>query len=50
MTSQSEWISSGQPRSVTPTIYKPLGKPLIKRKRDANEPRNLIRCLEQTSQ
>ena len=40
MPGQSEWISSGQPTLVAPIIYKPPGKPPIKRKRDANEPRN----------
>ena len=40
MPSQFEWISSGQPTPVAPIIYKPPDKPLIKRKRGADEPRN----------
>ena len=40
MPGQSEWMSSGQPKPVAPTIYKPLGRPPMKRKRDADEPRN----------
>ena len=40
MPGQSEWISSGQPKPVAPTIYKPLGRPPIKRKREVDEPRN----------
>ena len=41
--SQSDWISSGQPKPVAPIIYKPLGMPLIKRKREADKPRNPYR-------
>ncbi|XP_050241707.1 uncharacterized protein LOC126690557 isoform X2 [Quercus robur] len=40
MPGQSQWMSSGQPKLVAPTIYKPPGRPPMKRKRDANEPRN----------
>ena len=40
MPGQSEWISSGQPKPVAPTIYKPPGRPPIKRKREVDEPRN----------
>ena len=43
MPSQYEWISSGQLKPVAPTIYKPPGRPSIKRKRDADEPRNPYR-------
>ena len=43
MPGQSKWISSGQPKLVAPTIYNPLGRPPIKRKRDADEPRNPCR-------
>ena len=53
MLGQFEWISSGQPKPVASTIYKPLDKPPIERKRDADKPRNpyrvskakkLVRC------
>ena len=37
---QSEWISGGQPKFVAPIIYKPPGRPPMKRKRDADEPKN----------
>ncbi|KAK9996198.1 hypothetical protein SO802_020884 [Lithocarpus litseifolius] len=50
MPGQSEWVSSGQPKPVAPIIYKPLGRPPMKRKRDVDEPRNPYKCLEQTSQ
>ena len=40
MPSQFEWISSGQPAHVAPTIYKPLSRPPIKRKWDVDEPKN----------
>ena len=40
MPGQFEWISSGQPTPIAPTIYKLPGRPPIKRKRDADEPRN----------
>ena len=43
MSGQSEWISSGQPAPIAPTIYKLPGRPPIKRKRDADEPRNPYR-------
>ncbi|KAK9986371.1 hypothetical protein SO802_031322 [Lithocarpus litseifolius] len=43
MPGQSEWVSSGQPKLVAPIIYKPPGKPPMKRKRDADEPRNLYK-------
>ena len=36
-------MSSGQPKPVAPTIYKPPARPPIKRKRDADEPRNLYK-------
>ena len=50
---QSEWMSSGQPKPIAPTIYKPPGRPPMKRKRDADKSRNpykvsrankLVRC------
>ncbi|KAK9996210.1 hypothetical protein SO802_020896 [Lithocarpus litseifolius] len=50
MPGQSEWVSSGQPKPVARIIYKPLGRPPMKRKRDVDEPRNPYKCLEQTSQ
>ena len=37
---QSKWISNGQPTPVALIIYKPLGRPPRKRKRDVDEPRN----------
>ncbi|XP_075633723.1 uncharacterized protein LOC142606224 [Castanea sativa] len=40
MSSQSEWMSSGQPKPVAPIIYKLPGRLPMKRKRDADEPRN----------
>ncbi|KAK9997845.1 hypothetical protein SO802_017448 [Lithocarpus litseifolius] len=40
MPGQSEWVSSGQPKPVAPIIYKPPCRPPMKRKRDADEPRN----------
>ena len=40
MPSQFKWMSSGQPKPITPTIYKPPGRPPMKRKRDADELRN----------
>ena len=43
MPSQSKWISSGQLKPVTPTIYKPPGRPPIKRKKDVDELRNPYR-------
>ncbi|KAL0007954.1 hypothetical protein SO802_009456 [Lithocarpus litseifolius] len=53
MPGQSEWVSSGQPKPVVSIIYKPPGRPPMKRKRNADEPRNpykvsrankLVRC------
>ena len=38
MPSQSEWMSSGQPKPVAPTVYKPPGRPPMKRKKNADEP------------
>nr|XP_023886791.1 uncharacterized protein LOC111998902 [Quercus suber] len=38
MLSQSKWMSSDQPKPVAPMVYKPPGKPPMKRKRDADEP------------
>ena len=38
MPGQSEWMSSGQPKPVTPIVYKPLGRPPMKRKRGVDEP------------
>ena len=43
MPSQSKWISSGQLKPITPTIYKPPGRPPIKRKKDVDELRNPYR-------
>ena len=43
MSGQSEWILNGQPKPVAPTIYKPLNRPPIKRKIDADEPRKPYR-------
>ncbi|XP_065636828.1 uncharacterized protein LOC111991782 [Quercus suber] len=37
MPSQSEWMSSAQPKPVAPIVHKPLGRLPMKRKRDANE-------------
>ncbi|XP_030970261.1 uncharacterized protein LOC115990585 [Quercus lobata] len=38
MPGQSEWMSSGQPKPVASIVYKPPGRPPMKRKRDADEP------------
>ena len=40
MPSKFKWISSGLLAPVAPNVYKPPGKPPIKRKKDANESRN----------
>ena len=40
---QDEWIETNQLASVTPIVYKPLGRPLMKRKKDADEPNNLYK-------
>ena len=40
MPGQFKWMSSGQPKPITPTIYKLPGRPPMKRKRDADELRN----------
>ena len=40
MPSKFKWISSGLPAPVAPNVYKPPGKPPIKRKKDADESRN----------
>ena len=37
MPGQSEWMSSGQPKPVAPIVYKPPGRPPMKRKRDVDE-------------
>nr|XP_023912991.1 uncharacterized protein LOC112024601 [Quercus suber] len=37
MPGQSEWMSSGQPKPIAPIVYKPPGRPPMKRKRDADE-------------
>ena len=53
MSGQFEWMSSSQPKLVVPIIYKPPDRPPMKRKKDADEPRNpykvsrankLVRC------
>ena len=38
MPGQFEWVSSGQPKLVAPVVYRPPGRPPMKRRRDANEP------------
>ena len=38
MLGQFEWMSSGQPKPITPVVYKPPGRPPMKRKRDADKP------------
>ena len=43
MPGQSEWISSGQPKPIASTIYKPSSRPPVKRKKDDDEPRNPYR-------
>ena len=37
MPGQSEWMSNGQPKPVAFVVYKPPGRPPMKRKRDADE-------------
>ena len=37
MSSQFEWMSSGQPKPVAPIVYKPPSRPPMKRKRDVDE-------------
>ena len=40
---QDEWIETNQLASVAQIVYKPLGRPLMKRKKDADEPNNLYK-------
>ena len=37
---QDEWVETNLPALVAPIVYKPPGKPPIKRKKDADEPNN----------
>ena len=37
---QDEWVETNQPAPVAPIVYKPPGRPPMKRKKDANEPNN----------
>ncbi|XP_075674891.1 uncharacterized protein LOC142644096 [Castanea sativa] len=37
---QDEWVETNQLASVAPIVYKPPGKPPMKRKKDADEPNN----------
>ena len=37
---QDEWVKTNQPASVAPIVYKPLGRPPMKKKKDADEPNN----------
>ncbi|XP_075674947.1 uncharacterized protein LOC142644159 [Castanea sativa] len=37
---QNEWIETNQPTPVAPIVYKPSGRPPMKRKKDADEPDN----------
>ncbi|XP_030936015.1 uncharacterized protein LOC115961120 [Quercus lobata] len=37
---QDEWVETNLPTSVTPIVYKPAGRPPMKRKKDADEPNN----------
>ena len=38
MPGQSEWMSSSQPKPVAPVVYRPQGRPPMKRRRDADKP------------
>ena len=38
--SQDEWIETNQPTPIAPIVYKPLGRPSMKRKKDVDESNN----------
>ena len=40
---QDEWVETNQPAFVAPIVYKPPSRPLMKRKKDADEPNNLYK-------
>ena len=37
---QDEWVETNLPTPVAPIVYKPLNRPPMKRKKDADEPNN----------
>ena len=37
---QDKWVETNQPALVAPIVYKPPGKPPMKRKKNADEPNN----------
>ena len=37
---QDEWVETNQPAPVAPIVYKPLGRPSMKRKKDVDESNN----------
>ena len=37
---QDEWVETNLPTLVAPIVYKPAGRPPMKRKKDADEPNN----------
>ena len=37
---QDKWVETNQPTLVAPIVYKPPGKPPMKRKKNADEPNN----------
>ena len=37
---QDEWVETNLPAPVAPIVYKPAGRPPMKRKKDADEPNN----------
>ena len=37
---QDEWVKTNQPASIAPIVYKPLGRPPMKKKKYADEPNN----------
>ena len=41
--SQDEWVETNLPALVAPIVYKPVGRPPMKKKKDADEPNNLYK-------
>ena len=37
---QDEWVETNLPALVAPIVYKPVGRPPMKRKKNADEPNN----------
>ena len=40
---QDEWVETNLPAHVAPIVYKLAGRPLMKRKKDADKPNNLYK-------